>query len=104
MVNNELNPQGPSYTPEDLNRFLDESSQRQASYNSILRGAKAMGFDQDSVRKTMYNRSEQRREDQMQTYAEDLINLRMEKQRIAAANDRLKELEALKKNGQGESE
>ena len=103
MVNNELNPQGPSYTPEDLNRFLDESSQRQASYNSILRGAKAMGFDQDSVRKTMYNRSEQRREDQMQTYAEDLINLRLDKQRIASENERLKQIEALKKKEQNES-
>ena len=97
MVNNELNPQGPTPTPEDLNRFLDQANDRNASYNSIVRGAAAMGFDQDSVRKTMYNRSERMREDNLRSYAEDLTNLRLEKQRIASENERLKQLEELKK-------
>lgn len=97
MVNNELNPQGPSYSQEDLEKFLTDARNRGATSQSILRGAGAMGFDSGHVRNSMYDMSERQRELDLERYSNNLVRLREEKNRLTAQNRRLQELENLKK-------
>lgn len=99
MVNNELNPQGPSYSQQDLEKFLTDARERGATSRSIVRGAGAMGFGADHVRRSMYDMSERQRELDLQRYSNDLRRMREQKDRLALENKRLQHLEDLKKKG-----